>query len=85
MAVCSTAAYAQQNTSAVGKNNHEEKREERMKNMAPEQREKMEERRKKFEALSPEKKEAVKAERKRHRAEMEKITGEKFDGPEEGK
>jgi hypothetical protein len=59
-----------------------EKREERMKNMSPEQRERMMERREKFNSLSPEKKEEAKAEMKRHREEMHKITGEEPKGHE---
>ena len=84
MAICSTAAYAQEtaNTNAAvkseahGKMMRKEKREERMKDASPEQKERMMERKEKFKSLSPEKQQEVKSEMKRHREEMHSITGE---------
>lgn len=84
MAISSVGANAQEalNTNVEvksevhGKMMRKEKREERMKNASPEQKERMMERREKFKSLPPEKQQAVKAEMKRHREEMHSITGE---------
>lgn len=86
MAICSTAAYAQETAKADGAGEmHGEMhgkmmQKEKMEKMSPEHKERMMERKEKFKSLSPEKQEAAKAEMKRHREEMKNITGEEHHG-----
>ena len=85
MAICSTTAYAQDNTQSDNKASRKAQREERVEKMSPERKQHMAERKEKFKALPPEKQKAAKTEMKRHREEMKKITGEDFGGRHAGK